>query len=58
VQQEKLRLYGTESSESKDDFKQRIYEEYNKLNQIKKPGQEIILSYDFQENKCKLDIKD
>jgi hypothetical protein len=58
VQSEKLKQHGSISPENKSEFKQRMYQEYKELSKLRKANQEIILTYDAQEKKCKLDIKD
>jgi hypothetical protein len=58
IQQEKLRAYGEpDSKETKSAFKQRMLNEYKRLNQDKKSNQEIILTFDKDSKHCKLDLK-
>jgi hypothetical protein len=58
IQQEKLRTYGQpDVKETKKAFKQRMLQEYKKLNQEKKASQEIFLTYDKDTKYCKLDLK-
>ncbi|MDA3835004.1 MAG: hypothetical protein PF495_16580 [Spirochaetales bacterium] len=57
IQKEKLRVYGSpETRESKSDFKKRMIQEYKKLSQHKKKGQEIVLTFDKESKHCKLDF--
>ena len=57
IQQEKLRFYGcTDTSETKVEFKKRMIQEYKALNQGKQ-RQEIIMTFDKESRKCKLDVK-
>ncbi len=58
IQKEKLRNYGIDTvDESKSQFKKRMISEYRKLNQSKAAGQEIVMSFDREEKKCRLEIK-
>lgn len=58
IQQEKLRVYGfTDTAETKADFKKRMIQEYKALNQDRKPSQEIIMTFDKDSGKCRLDVK-
>jgi hypothetical protein len=58
IQKEKLRAYGESGTkETKIAFKQRMLQEYKKLNTDKKSNQEIFLTYDKDLKYCKLDLK-
>lgn len=58
IQQEKLRAYGhTDAQETKTEFKKRMIQEYKKLNQEKKKGQEIIMTFDADSHQCRLGVK-
>lgn len=58
IQKEKLRAYGkSETQETKTAFKQRMLQEYKKLNKDKKSNQEIFLTFDPNSKHCKLDLK-
>lgn len=58
IQKEKLRAYGeSETKETKTAFKQRMLQEYKKLNKDKKSNQEIFLTFDPNSKHCKLDLK-
>ena len=58
IQKEKLRAYGEpETKETKAAFKQRMLQEYKKLNKDKKSNQEIFLTFDPDSKSCKLDLK-
>jgi hypothetical protein len=58
IQKEKLRAYGeSETKETKAAFKQRMLQEYKKLNKDKKSNQEIFLTFDPDSKHCKLDLK-
>jgi len=58
IQKEKLKQHGSISPENRSEFKQRMYQEYKELSKVRKTNQEIVMTYDAQEKKCKLDIKD
>ena len=51
-------IYRADSNESKDDFNKRMFREYNRLNNLRKPGQEIVATYYVEEKKYKLELKD
>ncbi len=58
IQQQKLRQYGHEGTgESKAAFKERMINEYKALNEKRKEGQEIVMTYDIYEERCRLDLK-
>jgi hypothetical protein len=58
IQQEKLRMFdAADSAETKSEFKQRIYQEYDQLSKTRKPGEEIVMTFDPEEKKCRLDLK-
>ena len=58
VQVEKLKQHGTDPKESQAEFKQRMYQEYKQLSKVRKENQDVVMTYDAQEKKCKLDLKD
>jgi len=51
-------VHGADANETKEEFKKRMIQEYNQLSGIRKPGQDIVMTYDADEKKCKLDLKD
>ncbi len=57
IQQEKLKTRGAVSGETKSDFKERISREYKALSGNKKIGQEIVMTFDPAEKRCRLDLK-
>lgn len=58
IQQEKLKTYdAADSTETKSEFRQRMYREYDQLSKIRSPGQEIVMTFDAEEKKCRLDLK-
>jgi hypothetical protein len=59
IQQEKLKTYGyDESNETKSAFKERIVKDYRKLIKNRKAGQEIVMTFDKDEKKCRLGFKE
>jgi hypothetical protein len=58
MQMDKIKEHGTVSTENKSDFKQRMKEEYQELRKIKQADQEIVMTYDADERRCRLDLKD
>jgi len=58
IQQEKLRVYGhADNPETKAEFKKRMIEEYKALSQGKKQRPEIIMTFDKESMRCRLDVK-
>lgn len=58
IQKEKLRAYGeSETKETKKAFKQRMIQEYKKLNKEKKSNQRVFLTFDSDLKYCRLDLK-
>jgi hypothetical protein len=58
VQLEKLKQNGVRPDESPLAFKQRMYHEYKELSMVRKDNQDVVMIYDAQNKKCKLDLKD
>ncbi len=58
IQQGKLKQYGQHGQgESKVVFKERIINEYKNLSEKRKDGQEIVMTYDIDKERCRLDLK-
>lgn len=57
IQQEKLKSYGANSDEAKSTFKERVAREYKELSKKRKNGQEIVMTFDPAEKRCRLDLK-
>lgn len=58
IQQEKLQTYKAATDETKSAFNKRIAGEYKELSTKKKNGQEIVMVFDPDEKKCRLNLKD
>lgn len=58
IQQEKLQTYKAATDETKSAFNKRIALEYKELSAKKKNGQEIVMTFDPDEKKCRLNLKD
>ena len=58
IQQEKIKSYGASADETRSAFNQRIAREYKQLSDTKKNGQEIVMTFDPVEKKCRLNLKD
>jgi len=59
IQQEKLKTYGYDQSiETKPAFKNRMAKDYSKLSKNRKAGQEIVMTFDKDEKKCRLGFKE
>ncbi|RJP44312.1 MAG: hypothetical protein C4548_06095 [Desulfobacteraceae bacterium] len=57
IQQEKLQTYGVATDETRPAFNKRIAGEYKELSAKKKNGQEIVMTFDPVEKKCRLNLK-
>ena len=58
-QQEKLKTYGYDQSiETKPAFKNRMAKDYKKLSKNRKADQEIVMTFDKDEKKCRLGFKE
>jgi hypothetical protein len=59
IQQEKLKTYGYDQAiETKPAFKNRMAKDYNQLSKKRKAGQEIVMTFDQVEKKCRLGFKE
>ena len=58
IQQEKIKSYGASVDETRSAFNQRIAAEYRQLSDTKNKGQEIVMTFDPVEKKCRLNLKD
>ena len=59
IQQEKLKAYGYDQSiERKSAFKERMAKNYRELSEKRKAGQEIVMTFDKDEKKCRLGFKE
>jgi len=58
IQQEKLKAAGAAAVETKSAFSQRIAQEYKELISNRRNGQEVVLTFDPVEKKCRLNLKD
>lgn len=59
IQKEKLKTCGIDSAaESRSQFKKRMISEYRELNRVKKRGQEIVMTFERDESRCTLKLKD
>jgi hypothetical protein len=58
IQQEKITSYGAASDETRSGFNERIAREYKRLSAVKKNGQEIVMTFDPVDKKCRLNLKD
>lgn len=59
IQQEKLKTYGYDQSiETKSAFKNRMAKDYSELSKKRKAGQEIVMTFDKDEKKCRLGFKE
>ena len=58
IQQEKLRQYGSgDVLETKSEFKKRMIQEYKALSQGRDQRPEIVMTFDKESRKCRLDVK-
>jgi hypothetical protein len=58
IQQEKITSYGAAFDETRSAFNARIAREYKQLSAVKKNGQEIVMTFDPVDKKCRLNLKD